>query len=213
MRISPERRLKLEQVAANRQFDLTVVLENVHDTHNIAAIMRSCDCVGVHEIYVLYTEPQLNEQRLKIGSKTSGGASRWIPVRYFRDVKACIQAVRERYAKVLCAMPSSGASSLWDLDLTGSMALVFGNERDGISAELRELTDGDFIIPMSGMAMSLNVSVACALTLYEAFRQRTLAGAYGREFPDNDRSKALLAKWLEDQEQRYAGKSADGSDT
>lgn len=213
MRISPERRLKLEQVAANRQFDLTVVLENVHDTHNIAAIMRSCDCVGVHEIYVLYTEPQLNEQRLKIGSKTSGGASRWIPVRYFRDVNACIQAVKERYAKVLCAMPSSGASSLWDLDLTGSMALVFGNERDGISAELRELTDGDFIIPMSGMAMSLNVSVACALTLYEAFRQRTLAGAYGREFPDNDSSKALLAKWLEDQEQRYAGKSADGSDT
>ena len=213
MRISPERRLKLEQVAANRQFDLTVVLENVHDTHNIAAIMRSCDCVGVHEIYVLYTEPQLNEQRLKIGSKTSGGASRWIPVRYFRDVNACIQAVKERYAKVLCAMPSSGATSLWDLDLKGSMALVFGNERDGISAELRELTDGDFIIPMSGMAMSLNVSVACALTLYEAFRQRTLAGAYGREFPDNDSSKALLAKWLEDQEQRYAGKSADGSDT
>ena len=213
MRISPERRLKLEQVAANRQFDLTVVLENVHDTHNIAAIMRSCDCVGVHEIYVLYTEPQLNEQRLKIGSKTSGGASRWIPVRYFRDVNACIQAVKERYAKVLCAMPSSGATSLWDLDLTGSMALVFGNERDGISAELRELTDGDFIIPMSGMAMSLNVSVACALTLYEAFRQRTLAGAYGREFPDNDSSKALLAKWLEDQEQRYAGNSADGSDT
>lgn len=204
MMISPERRIKMERVAAKRQFDLTVVLENVHDTHNIAAIMRSCDCVGVYEIFVLYTEPQLNEQRLKIGSKTSGGASRWIPVRYFRDPEQCIQEVRKRYERILCAMPSQGAASLWDLDLASSAALVFGNERDGISGELRQQCDMDFIIPMAGMAMSLNVSVACALTLYEAFRQRTIAGAYAEDVPAYPRNKDLMLSWLSEQESRSA---------
>lgn len=213
MRISHERMLKLERVAANRQFDLTVVLENVHDTHNIAAIMRSCDCVGVYEIFVLYTEPQLNEQRLKIGSKTSGGASRWIPVRYYRDVQACIHAVRERYARILCAMPSPSATSLWDIDLTRSTALIFGNERDGISSDLRELADGDFLIPMEGMAMSLNVSVACALTLYEAYRQRYLAGAYQQTTPSTEPAKQLMAKWIDEQEQRYASPAQGGSES
>jgi tRNA (guanosine-2'-O-)-methyltransferase len=178
MRMTIRRWHRLKEVVENRQLDLTVVLENVHDPHNIGAVLRSCDAVGISEIFVLYTEPQLTPSRVKLGKRTSAGARKWIKVHHYRDPVKCMAHVRRKYRRILCAMPSPDARRLWDLDLTGPTALVMGNERDGVSDAVRSLSDGDFVIPMAGMVQSLNISVACAVTLYEVFRQREVKGMY-----------------------------------
>jgi len=199
MRITPERIARIGEVAASRQLDLTVILENVHDPHNIGAVLRSCDAVGVREIFVLYTEPQLTEERLKIGKRTSAGARKWVDIHYFRDVHACFKKVRAGYGRILAAMPSDEATGLWALDLLQPTALLLGNERDGVSAEARAESDGDFVIPMAGMARSLNISVACAVSLYEAYRQRQTAGFYGK--PPTAAHDLLLRNYLERHDQ------------
>lgn len=172
------RKDRISEVAFRRQSDLTVILENVHDPHNIGAVLRSCDAVGISEIYVLYTEPHLGQDRLKIGKRTSGGARKWVDVHYFRDPEACMATVRSRYGPIWAALPGSTSVSLWDMPLTQPGALLFGNERDGLSKEVLALSQEAFHIPMAGMAMSLNISVACAVCLFEAYRQRTQNGMY-----------------------------------
>ena len=208
MSITPERLKRIQEVVSRRQKGLTVLLENVHDTHNIGAVMRSCDAVGIHEIFVLYTEPQLTEDRLQMGKRTSAGARKWVDIHYFRDRDACFRAIRQSYQRVLSAMLAPDARSLFDLDLTGSVALVFGNERDGVSEESLRLTDGAFYIPMAGMAQSLNISVACAVTLFEAYRQRELQGCYQESMPEEEdpfRSD-LLQSYLERQDSSSFGR-------
>lgn len=189
------RKEKIISVASRRQADFTIVLENVHDPHNISAVLRTCDAAGVSEIFVLNTEPHLTPQRFRIGSKTSGGANKWVTVHFYDNPALCISHLKEKYDKVLAATPDEGAVSIWDLDLTGSLAIVFGNEKDGISRETLSLCEGHCIIPMVGMCQSLNISVACAITLYEMYRQRNQAGMYEPK-SDSD-NQALLEKYLE----------------
>lgn len=199
MKITRERKARIGEVALRRQLDLTVILENVHDPHNIGAVIRSCDAVGIAEIYVLYTEPQLTRERLAVGKRTSGGARKWVDIHYFRDVPACMAAVRAKYGRILAAMPGERSVGLWSLDLVQPVAFLLGNERDGLSADALALCDGAYVIPMAGMAHSLNISVACAVTLYEVYRQRELAGRYA---PADDAIHVdLVANYLD----RHAG--------
>jgi len=180
MKQMTDRRLeKFTRVAAHRQPDLTVVLENVHDPHNIGAVLRTCDSVGIREIFVLFTEPQLNEDRFRLGKRTSAGARKWVDVHLYRDVDACFEHIRRDYKRVLSTHLAEDAVDLYELDLTQPVALLFGNERDGLSQEALVHSDGNFIIPQMGMVESLNISVACAVTLYEAARQRRNKGYYG----------------------------------
>lgn len=172
-----ERKHRIETVLSKRQNDITVVLENVFDPHNISAIMRNCDAVGIHEIFVLNTKLPQHE---KWGFKSSRSAIKWVTVHQFSNAEQCIARVRTRYQHILATHLSSDAVELYDVDLTGSLAIVFGNEQNGISNELKDLADGNFVIPQVGMLHSLNISVACAVTLYEAFRQKTAAGHYAK---------------------------------
>jgi len=169
------RREKLQQVLNNRQFDITVVMENVHDPHNISAVMRTCDAVGIQEIYILNT---LIPEHKKFGAKSSSSAAKWLTIHTFTDTNACVTALRKKYAKIYTTYLSDSATQLYQLDLTESIALVFGNEHAGVSDEIRELADGNFIIPQVGIIKSLNISVACAVTIYEAFRQKTQANHF-----------------------------------
>lgn len=181
--MTPERMAKFKDVAARRQPDLTVVLENVHDPHNISAVLRSCDSVGIREIFVLYTDPGLDEDRLELGKRSSAGARKWVDVHFYSDARACFGRVRQRYSRILSTHLDEEAIPLYDLDLSTPVALLFGNERDGVSAEALAYSDGNFTIPQVGMSASLNISVACAVTLYEAFRQRWLQGRYTDRLP------------------------------
>lgn len=181
--LTEERDHKFRNAAARRQNNLTVILENVHDPHNIGAVLRTCDSVGIHEIFVLYTEPQLDKDRLVLGQRTSSGARRWVDVHYYDDIEKCYEHVRKNYDVILATHLDAEATSLYDLDLTQSVALLYGNERDGISQESLKHADGNFIIPQMGFVQSLNISVACAVGLYEALRQRQNKGMYAENAP------------------------------
>jgi tRNA (guanosine-2'-O-)-methyltransferase len=190
--MTPERRERLLSVLNKRQNDLTVVLENVFDPHNISAVMRTCDAVGVQEIYVLNTKIPRHK---KWGAKSSSSAAKWLTVHQFTDANECFAALRAKYSTILTTHLSPGASYLYDLDLTGSMALVFGNEHSGVSEEIRDMADGNFIIPQVGIIRSLNISVACAVTLYEAYRQKSAAGHYAKPKLQGEMREALLEAW------------------
>ncbi|MFC4261792.1 TrmH family RNA methyltransferase [Ferruginibacter yonginensis] len=173
--MTPERSERLNSVLAKRQPQLTIVLENVSDPHNISAVMRTCDAVGVQDIYVLNTKIGLHE---KWGAKSSSSAAKWLTVHQFNDAAACFKALRLKYNKIYTTHLSTDAVGLYDLNLTESVALVFGNEHSGVSDEIISLADGNFIIPQVGIIKSLNISVACAVSLYEAYRQKNNAGHY-----------------------------------
>jgi tRNA (guanosine-2'-O-)-methyltransferase len=190
--MTPERKERLLNVLNKRQHNITVVLENVFDPHNISAVMRTCDAVGVQEIYVLNTKIPPHK---KWGSKSSSSAAKWLTIFEFTDAQECIKKLKETCATILTTHLSSDAKSLYDINFTGSVALVFGNEHDGVSKEIRDLADGNFVIPQVGIIKSLNISVACAVSLYEAFRQKNNAGDYEkRNLPDAS-FNALLDEW------------------
>jgi tRNA (guanosine-2'-O-)-methyltransferase len=190
--MTPERINRLGSVLSKRQGDLTIVLENVSDPHNISAVMRTCDAVGVQDIYILNTKIP---QHKKWGAKSSSSAAKWLSVHQFDDVTGCFSSLRKRYSTILTTHLSSDAISLHAIDFTASIALVFGNEHSGISEEIRALADGNFIIPQVGIIRSLNISVACAVTLYEAYRQKNTAGQYNQRSLDDVRYNELLKEW------------------
>ena len=190
--MTPERIKRLTDVLDKRQHDLTVVLENVFDPHNISAVMRTCDAVGIQEIYVLNT---IIPRHKKWGQRSSSSAAKWLTIHQFSDTVACVKAIRERYERIYTTHLSHDAVGLHQLDLTRPTAFVFGNEHGGLSEEIRALADGNFIIPQVGIIRSLNISVACAVTIYEAFRQKSLAGHYDAPHLPVEQRDELLKQW------------------
>jgi tRNA (guanosine-2'-O-)-methyltransferase len=203
------REAKIRRAAAATQPDLTVVLENIFDPLNISAVMRSCDAVGIREIFVLYTQHYLDKRGLVLGKRTSGGTFKWTDVYVFEDMDACFQQLRQRFGRVLATLPGEQSHSLYDLNLNEPAALLFGNEDEGISPEALSRCDGFFTIPQAGFAESLNISVACAVTLYEAYRQRAAVGNYSTHPRLNaQQQEALIQRWktmLKDSETRNRG--------
>lgn len=190
--MTPERTERLTSVLNKRQPGITVVLENVSDPHNISAVMRTCDAIGIQDIYVLNT---VISRHKKWGSKSSSSASKWLTIHQFTDVKECFDALRKHYQKIYTTHLCSDAVDLYDIDLTETVALVFGNEHSGVSDELIGLCDGNFIIPQVGIIKSLNISVACAVTLYEAYRQKKIAGHYDQPQLETARLEELRSGW------------------
>lgn len=177
--MQPQREQKIRSVIRQSQPDLTVVLENIFDPLNISAVLRSCDAVGIREVFVVYTKQYLDKRGLVLGKRTSGGTFKWIDVYHFEDIGECFRRVKERYGRIIATLPPLEAvPSLFKHDLTAPTALLFGNEDEGVSAESLAMVDGSFTIPQSGFAESLNISVACAVSLFEAKRQRLERGFY-----------------------------------
>ncbi len=190
--MTPERNERLTSVLNKRQMNLTVVLENVSDPHNISAVMRTCDAVGIQEIYILNSIIPLHK---KWGAKSSSSASKWLTIHQFTDVQTCFEALRKKYDKIYTTHLSSDAVDLYDMNLTEKVALVFGNEHSGVTEELIGMADGNFIIPQVGIIKSLNISVACAVSVYEAFRQKTIAGHYNQPQIVGAELDALRTSW------------------
>ena len=190
--MTPERHNKLTSVLNKRQGDIAIVMENVFDPHNISAVMRTCDAVGVQDIYILNTKIPRHK---KWGAKSSSSAAKWLTVHQYENAAECFSSLRQHYSKILTTHLSSDAIGLHEIDMTQPIALVFGNEHSGVSDEIRVLGDGNFIIPQAGIIQSLNISVACAVTLYEAFRQRTNAGLYNQRSLNEVRYNDLYNQW------------------
>lgn len=190
--MTPEREARLLTVLSKRQDDLTVVLENVFDPHNISAVMRTCDAVGIQDIYILNTKIPLHK---KWGAKSSSSAVKWLTIHQYTDARQCIEVLRGRYEKILTTHLATDSVGLYEINFNQKVALVFGNEHSGVSDEIRSMADGNFLIPQAGIIRSLNISVACAVCLYEAYRQKELAGHYETRKINDTRSNELLKEW------------------
>ena len=190
--MTPERYERLTSVLNKRQPDLTVVLENVFDPHNISAVMRTCDAVGIQDIYILNSKIPPHK---KWGVKSSSSAAKWLSIHQYTDAVECFAALRQRFKKIYTTHLSTDAVGLHELNLAEPVALVFGNEHSGVSEEIIAMADGNFIIPQVGIIKSLNISVACAVSLYEAFRQKTNAGHYKNPKLEGGRLDELRSEW------------------
>jgi len=176
--LTPKRFTKINEVVAKRQKYLTLVLENIHDPHNVSAILRSADAVGIDKVYLIYNSNKFP----RIGRISSASAKKWIELIRFKEVKECFDALKKEKFKIYSTYIDNKKKSysLYDLDLTDRVALVFGNEHTGVSEEVKSFSEKNFTIPMYGMVQSLNVSVAVAVCLYEALRQRESKNMYER---------------------------------
>jgi tRNA (guanosine-2'-O-)-methyltransferase len=185
---------RIDQVLAHRQPTLAVVLENVHDPHNVAAVLRSCDAVGVLVLHLVYT---VEAPPATLASTTSGSASKWIEVIRHDAIEACYGELRAEGKRILVTALRDESVDLHHQDLVEPVAIVFGNEKRGASDDAIAQADGTMFIPMMGMVESLNISVACAVTLYEAMRQRKAVGMYDVPQMSEGERQAWTAAWLE----------------
>lgn len=190
--MTPERSQKLLNVLSKRQSNLTIVLENVQDPHNISAVMRTAESVGIQDVYILTTKIPRHK---KFGAKSSSSALKWLTLHQFDDTEECFKALRKKYDVILSTHLNEKAIDLYEVDFTKSIALVFGNEHEGVSDEAQALVDGNFIIPQVGIIQSLNISVACAVTIYEAYRQKIVAGHYNTPSLPLNQMESLKQKW------------------
>jgi tRNA (guanosine-2'-O-)-methyltransferase len=176
--IRTERRTnKIKSVLLARQDSLKIVLENIHDPHNVSAIFRTCDAAGIPKVTLLYnTEPFP-----KIGKKSSASAFKWVEKEKFKSVEKCYKALKKEGFKIYASHIFDDAKILYDLDLTEKVAIILGNEHRGISDDAVKFADERFVIPMYGMVQSLNVSVSAAIIIYEALRQRREKGMYSAD--------------------------------
>ncbi|MGL6021753.1 MAG: TrmH family RNA methyltransferase [Chitinophagaceae bacterium] len=190
--MTPERKQRIVSVFNCRQPDITVVLENITDPHNISAVMRTCDAIGITEVFVLNTKIIPHQ---KFSKNSSSSALKWVLVHQFTEEESCFKVIRKKYDIILSTFLGEVQQDVFEVDFTKKIALVFGNEKEGVSPEIRKYTDGNFVIPQVGMIKSLNISVACAVCLYEAFRQKRIVGHYNQRKLSNKVQLALMQQW------------------
>lgn len=186
-----QRHQRIVETLNRRQPDLTVLMEQVHKPHNFSAILRTCDAVGVLEAHAIP-----GPEGFRAASSVTQGAHKWVPVRRHPDAPSALAALRQQEFKTYAAHFSSQAVDFRSLEMTEPCAFVLGTERHGVSERSAAAVDGHIIIPMLGMAQSLNVSVACAVILFEAQRQRAKAGYYNQPRLNEDHYQRLLFEWL-----------------
>jgi len=186
--MTPERFEKIKTILNKRQPDLTVVLDNVHKPHNIAAILRSCDAVGISNIHAKSKNSQIG-----LNLKAASGSSHWVNVHVHSDLSELFQSIAKDDCTICVANNSINAIDFRAVDYTSPTAIILGAELDGVSKDSISFANQEIKIPMNGMVESLNVSVANAVILYEIQRQRKEAGLYDfKRLKKNDYDKLLF---------------------
>ncbi len=183
----------MASVLARRQPDVSIVLEDVHDPHNVSAVLRSCDATGVFDVHLVYDVDQPPE----LSTGVAAGTQRWLQTTHQASIVACYDALRDQGQTIYATTLAGEALDLYEVDLTTPCAFVFGNESRGLSAGAIQAADACIRIPMMGMAESLNISVACAVILFETMRQRRLSGLFRDPAAEEEAMRATLEHWLE----------------
>ena len=196
--MNPARFRRLSLALERRQPDLTVLMERVHKSHNLSAILRNCDAVGVLEVHAV-----LPPEGLDIHAHTSAGTAKWVRVRRHASTEDAVHSLRDAGFRILAAHPGAAAVDFRKVDFTRPTALMVGAELLGLSDKGLELADSLVSIPMVGMAQSFNVSVATALLLFEAFRQRAAAGMYEASRLEPEEFDRILFEWAYPQIARH----------
>ncbi len=182
--MNAQRFARIREMLAARQHDLTLCMEQVHKPHNVSAIIRTADAVGVHEVHAVWPA---NRMRTVVSS--AAGSNSWVQVKTHRTIADAVTHLKQQDMQVLATNLSAKAVDFREIDYTRPTCILMGQEKTGITQEALALADRDIVIPMVGMVQSLNVSVASALILYEAQRQRQNAGMYQRDISTLPRSE------------------------
>lgn len=187
------RKERIQHVLSKRQRDLTLIIDNIHDPHNVSAILRSCDAFGVFKIYLYYT----TENFPTLGRKTSASAMKWVETERLSQIKPLISKLKTENFQIAATSFSQQAVPVHLLDFTKPTAIILGNEHRGVSPELMPYIDNELHIPMQGMVQSLNVSVAAAIILYEGWKQREQAGMFRQSSFRKTELEDLYLKWIQ----------------
>lgn len=187
---APRRLRRAEAVLTRRLASLAVVVEDLHDAHNIDAVVRTAEALGLQHVYRIESNPGE-----VVHPKVTQGAHRWLSLHRFEDPAACLERLRAGGYTVWAADVAPGARPLDRLELPDKLAVCVGSEHKGLSAELRDGADARFYLPMLGFTGSLNVSVSAAIVMWElARRVRERLGAAG-DLPADERAD-LRARWF-----------------
>lgn len=189
--MTPERFAKVKAVLDKRQKDLTVLMDEVNKPHNLAAIVRTCDAVGVGHAHAITPT-----KRLRLGNNTTSGSTKWVNVQTHNEVETALLALRAQGMQLVCTQLSDRCVDFRDIDYTIPTCIIVGAEKFGVSEQTAAIADHHVIIPMDGMVQSLNVSVATAIVLYEAERQRRNKGFYATRQLDEQTYQKLMTEWL-----------------
>lgn len=173
--MSPERYQRINQMLDKRQPDLTVVMENVHKNHNLSAVVRSADAIGVHEMHAIWLT-----KKARLSGGTALGSQNWVKIHNHKTVGEALEATQGQGMQVVVTHLSEHSVDFREVDYTKPTAILLGQEKYGVTDEALDIADHHVMIPMVGMVQSLNVSVAGAVMLYEAQRQREQAGLYNK---------------------------------
>ncbi|MCL5435948.1 MAG: RNA methyltransferase [Patescibacteria group bacterium] len=166
---------KIKQVISSRQRDFIVVLEDIHDPHNAAAVLRTAEAFGVPQVYFVFEQEKPYNPR-RVGRSSSASANKWLELKVFRSTEKCISALKKSGYKIYGTAISDNASSIFTHRFYGKVALFFGNEHRGLSETALRASDEKLVIPMRGMVQSLNISVTAAICIFEVSRQRRVSG-------------------------------------
>jgi len=189
--ISPERAARIHGVLSRRQTDVTLVMDNIWNPHNVSAILRSCDAFGLFRVHLYYT----TEKWPDLGTKSSASAKKWIGRVCHESATEMLSGFKDSGVQVIRTGFSETAKPLYDFDFTKPTAVILSNEHRGASPELIDQVAEELYIPMQGMVQSLNVSVAAAVILYEMFSQRRRAGLLDSPALSPEELEALALEW------------------
>jgi len=183
---------RINQVLKKRQPDLQVVLEGLRNPHNISAILRTCDAVGIQYVKILE-----KSKSVAISKDVARGSHQWLDISFYDDVSGCVSDLRNQGIKIYVTTLASESVDFREVDYKTPCAVWVGSELRGVSRLALEMADESIMIPMAGFVQSFNVSVAAAIILYEAFRQRDKAGMYeGGRLLEQEKEK-ILSQWFE----------------
>jgi len=185
--MTPERLQRINTMLDKRQPDLTVCMEGVHKTNNLAAVVRTCDAIGVSDVHAVW-----KSEEAEVRGGSAAGSQNWIDVHNYHQTTEAIATLKAQGMQVLVTNLSDSAVDYREIDYTKPTAIILGQEKFGASKAALALADQDIVIPMVGMVQSLNVSVACSVVLYEAQRQRQMAGMYDKPRLSNERRQRTL---------------------
>lgn len=167
-----ERKEKIKNVMEKRQRGLVVVLEDIADPHNAAAVIRTAEAFGISDVWFIFNEGKAFNPR-RIGKKTSAYASQWVRFKKFKSTSECLHELRAAGYEIIATALTENAESIFSAEIKKEkVALLFGNEHAGLTQEAIELSDRTLIIPMQGMVQSLNLSVTAALVMYKVIEDR-----------------------------------------
>jgi tRNA (guanosine-2'-O-)-methyltransferase len=183
------RRERLEQALARRTRDVTVVIENIANEHNAAAVLRSAEAFGCFEVHIVESESSFQVSR-----NVASGAHKWLHLSRHASTAGTYEELRSRGYEIWASVVRGDSVPIYEVPADRKVALVFGNEHRGLSEEAIESADGRFMVPMTGMVESLNISVAAATSCWDVMSRRRTEGAPMGLDPEDRR--CVLAAWL-----------------